>query len=155
MAALENARHEKFCQERVAGKTIDEAYEAAGYKRNPGNAGRLNNNEHIQSRITELQSIAAEKAGLSKEWVLERLMTVAERCMQAEAVKDHKGKPTGEYKFDASGANRALELLGKEQGMFKQQVESNITVKHEDSMDAVQAELERRRKARDGESSVH
>lgn len=155
MAALENARHEKFCLERVAGKTIDEAYVAAGYKKNPGNAGRLNNNEHIQARITELQSKAAEKAGLSKEWVIDRLMEVAERCMQAEAVRDHEGEPTGEYKFDASGANRALELLGKEQGMFKQQIESKVTVTHEDEIDAVQAALQQRRKERNGESSVH
>ena len=155
MAALENARHEKFCQERVAGKTIDEAYVAAGYKKNPGNAGRLNNNEHVQARITELQSMAAEKAGLSKEWVIERLMQVAERCMQAEPVKDAKGNETGEYLFNASGANRALELLGKEHGMFVEKTESKVTVTHEDEIDAVQAALQQRRKERNGESSVH
>ncbi len=38
--------------------------------------------------------------------------------MQAEPVLDRKGAPTGEYKFDSAGANRSLELLGKELGMF-------------------------------------
>jgi hypothetical protein len=33
-------------------------------------------------------------------------------------VLDRKGVPTGEYKFDSAGANRSLELLGKELGMF-------------------------------------
>ena len=27
-------------------------------------------------------------------------------------------KPTGEYRYDGNVANRALELLGKQQGMF-------------------------------------
>lgn len=38
--------------------------------------------------------------------------------MEAEAVLDAEGKPTGEYKYNGSVANRALELLGKERGMF-------------------------------------
>ena len=33
-------------------------------------------------------------------------------------VLDRDGKPTGEYRYDGSVANRALELLGKQQGMF-------------------------------------
>jgi hypothetical protein len=31
---------------------------------------------------------------------------------------DEGGKPTGEYRYDGKVANRALELLGKQQGMF-------------------------------------
>ena len=34
------------------------------------------------------------------------------------AVLDKKRKPTGEYRYDGNVANRALELLGKQQGMF-------------------------------------
>ena len=43
--------------------------------------------------------------------------------MQAQAVLDAKGNPTGEYTYNGSVANRALELLGKEQGMFVERKE--------------------------------
>jgi phage terminase small subunit len=41
--------------------------------------------------------------------------------MQAEPARDAKGQETGEFQFQASGANRALELLGRELGMFRDQ----------------------------------
>ncbi len=55
---------------------------------------------------------------LTQEWVLTRLMENAERALQHVAVLDKERKPTGEYRYDGSVANRALELLGKQQGMF-------------------------------------
>jgi phage terminase small subunit len=39
--------------------------------------------------------------------------------MAREPVLDSKGEPTGEYKFNAMGANKALELIGKHLGLFK------------------------------------
>ena len=41
--------------------------------------------------------------------------------MQAEPARDAKGRETGVFQFQASGANRALELLGRELGMFRDQ----------------------------------
>ena len=55
---------------------------------------------------------------LTQEWLLTRLMENAERALQHVAVLDKERKPTGEYRYDGSVANRALELLGKQQGMF-------------------------------------
>jgi hypothetical protein len=46
------------------------------------------------------------------------LMENAERALQHVAVLDKERKPTGEYRYDGNAANRALELLGKQQGMF-------------------------------------
>src|ERR1035437_5869658 len=46
--------------------------------------------------------------------------------MQAEEVVDKKGKPTGKYTFNATGANRALELLGKKLGMFVDRGETPV-----------------------------
>ena len=43
---------------------------------------------------------------------------IAERALRHVAVLDKDGKPTGEYRYDGNVANRALELLGKQQGMF-------------------------------------
>ena len=44
--------------------------------------------------------------------------SLAERALRHVAVLDKDGKPTGEYRYDGNVANRALELLGKQQGMF-------------------------------------
>ena len=62
----------------------------------------------------------------TKQYVQMNLRVVAERCMQVEPVFDAKGQPTGDYKFDASGANTALKLLGQTIGMFKE--ESRIKI---------------------------
>jgi phage terminase small subunit len=56
MAALENARHEKFAQELSKGKTATEAYVIAGYKPNDGNAATLKGNQRILDRVAELQN---------------------------------------------------------------------------------------------------
>ena len=60
MPVLTNAKHERYCQNRVEGQTIDAAYTNAGYKPNRGNAARLNTKESIRARIRELQGNAAE-----------------------------------------------------------------------------------------------
>jgi hypothetical protein len=45
--------------------------------------------------------------------VLKQMVEVFERCMQHKPVLDKEGNPTGEYRFDAAGVNRALEQIGK------------------------------------------
>ena len=60
----------------------------------------------------------AEKEVATREWVIEKLVEVANRAMQAVQVLDSDGAPTGEWKYDGNVAIRALELLGKECGMF-------------------------------------
>jgi len=86
---------------------------------------------HVKQRINELRieitERAVEKASVDRAWVLSRLMKVADRCMQAEPVTNRQGDETGEYKFDSAGANRSLELLGKELGMFveRKQIQMN------------------------------
>jgi len=53
------------------GVSASEAYVQAGFKKNDGNAGRLNRNEQVQSRIEELVAKAAEKAGVTERIVAE------------------------------------------------------------------------------------
>lgn len=77
MPVLANARHELFAQERAQGRTVDEAYQLAGFKPNRGNAGRLNANERVLARIAELQRAAAEKVELTVSGVLMELWRVA------------------------------------------------------------------------------
>lgn len=67
MPALLDPRYERFCQGRMLGKTIDQAYIYAGFSANRGNATRLNANESVQARIRELSEQRAKKYEISAE----------------------------------------------------------------------------------------
>jgi hypothetical protein len=49
---------------------------------------------------------------------MERLRENAQRALQAVQATDEDGNPIGEFRYEGAVANRALELLGKEIGMF-------------------------------------
>jgi phage terminase small subunit len=129
MPALTNPKHERFAQELASGKTADESYVTAGYKPNRGNAGVLRHKQYISIRVAEIlagrESIhaqatadAVKSLGLTKQWVIETLMENVARAMQAQAILDDEGNAIGEFSYRGSVANKALELLGKEVGMF-------------------------------------
>lgn len=138
MAVLLNPRHELFAQELAKGKNASESYITAGFKPNQGNASVLKAKQIILNRIAEIQmehaaiaakatEIAAESLSIDRAWIMGRLKENAERAMQAEAVMVG-GEPTGEYRYEGSVANRALELLGKEIGMFIDRSENRTTL---------------------------
>jgi hypothetical protein len=103
MPPLDNSRHEKFAQGLAQGKSAADAYTAAGYNGDRTAASRLSTNVNVQSRVSELKQRAAASVSLTKEWVLERLIANVK---------------AGQENDDLSPANKALELLGKELGMF-------------------------------------
>lgn len=117
MPLLANLRHEAFAQAIARGATVDAAYTEAGYSPNRGNAGRLNANEGVKTRIGELRELRQniEKrstvgVALTKAWVTEQLIGVVLDARSQE-------KP------DSAGANKALHLLGLELGMFVERKE--------------------------------
>lgn len=57
------------------------------------------------------------ECSLDTGWVLSRLMQNAERALQNEAVRGPDG-PVIEYRYNGAVANKSLELLGREIGMF-------------------------------------
>lgn len=84
MPILSNPRHERFAQELAKGKPATEAYEAAGFKPNEGNAGRLNRNEQVRKRLAELQATSAERAGFTLEGLLDRAERAYELAMKID-----------------------------------------------------------------------
>jgi phage terminase small subunit len=112
---------EAYCRAISLGMSRQEAMQLAGIA-NVKKAREWERSPNVRTRITELTEAITHnsiiKNGLDRGWVISRLMTVTERCMQAEPVLDKDGEPTGQYKFDSTGANRALELLGKTMRMF-------------------------------------
>lgn len=130
MAALTNPKHELFAQELAKGKTAEEAHGLAGYKASRSGASQLKQNLNISNRVAELlqereaihgqaTADAIKSTALTKEWIIETLKENVARAMQAKPVKtDDEGEAIGEYQYQGNVANRALELLGKELGMF-------------------------------------
>lgn len=130
-APLKNAKHEHFAQLVSNGETAARAYVLAGYNEKGArqNASRLMANDGVRDRIDALrrqkesahaqatQAVIAE-AALDKAWVLKRLSRIVDMGMAAEPVKDAEGNPIGEYRANLQAANKALELIGKEAGMF-------------------------------------
>jgi phage terminase small subunit len=120
-----NARQEAFVRCLVEGKCQKQAYVDAGYKDThwaETNASRLTRNDKVAARLLELQAKAADKAVLTRESIMDALKQVADRCMQAKPIMGRDGRPTGQFRFNASGANRALELMGRALGMFVDKV---------------------------------
>lgn len=115
-------------QNLVEGMSEVDAHEAAGYKRNRHNASRLATQEHIKARVREIQERAAARVELSAVWVLEKLVEVHDTAMQGQPVLDRYGKPTGATLKNLSAANRALELIGKSDGiaMFTEKSETTL-----------------------------
>lgn len=121
-------RQIKFCEEYLIDLNGKQAAIRAGYSeiRAEVTASELLTKTDIQQYIQKKQQIISDKLNLSQEWVLERLKAISDRCMQTEAVMvwvDGEQVPSGEYKFDSSGANKATELIGKHLGMFPTKVD--------------------------------
>lgn len=130
MPVLKNQRHEAFAQGLAKGMSAVGAYEAAGFKRNWGNAGRLHRSAPIVARVAEIQGRAAAKVELTKADILQ--MLIDDRKLARE-------------NDQASAAIRAAELLGKEIGMFVDR--KDVRVRRlddlsEDELDGLLAELD-------------
>lgn len=126
------AKQLAFRTARISGKNATEAAKEAGYKNPNKHAYRTDKKPAIKSFVEAKQEVAQERAIVSREWVLSGIKEIAERCMQRVPVmitvgtlrvqmKDEEGN--GVWAFDAAGANRALELLGKNLKLFTEKIE--------------------------------
>ncbi len=114
-------KQEMFCREYLVDLNGTQAAIRAGYSANSAQeqASQLLSKLIIQDFVRELKSQREERVKIDADWVLKQAVSVHLRCMQAEKVTDRKGEPVVDpdgrpvYKFDSSGANKALELVGK------------------------------------------
>lgn len=84
---------------------------------------KLLQNDNVQLYLDYLADIASERYEISESNIMMKLEKVSDQSMAAVPVKDHKGKETGEYVFNAAGANKSLELMGKQIGMFTNRIQ--------------------------------
>lgn len=107
---------ELFCRELlVVDFNATQAAINAGYSTKTAGAIGAENlkKPQIQARIAELTKERIERVEIDADWVLLSAKKVFDRCMQEEEVVDREGNATGEYKFEHSGANKSLEIIGK------------------------------------------
>lgn len=88
MPVLPNPRHERFVHLLFEGKSADKAYVEAGYKANRHNAAALAREEHIATRLAELQTKVAERTlitvhSLTDELEEARTIAIAEKQTSA------------------------------------------------------------------------
>jgi phage terminase small subunit len=128
-------KQEKFAQEYLVDCNATQAAIRAGYSEDTAEQQgcRLLRNVKVLACIEERQKELTAKTELTQEWVLNNLKEVIAKCMQAVEVEkwDYEDKcmvGIGEYVFDSKGANRALELIGKHLGMFKDSLNINANL---------------------------
>jgi len=127
MPELRNPRHETFAKLTAIGHSRADAYVGAGYqagtpKARKENGIRMFMRQDIKARVTEIQeklsSDVLARAEVDRQYVMDELKRNHEKCSAPEEVLDRGGSPTGMMRFNASGSNKSLELMGKELGMF-------------------------------------
>ena len=114
-------KRRRFVDEYIIDCNGTQAAIRAGYAPKAANeqAARLLANASIKAAVEEKLAEIRRKNEITADWVVDKAKKIIERCMQAEPVYDNEGNPTGEYKFDSSGANGSLKILAKYLGMEK------------------------------------
>ena len=108
------------------------SYVAGGYRPTPASASKFFRRPEIDARVREIiaekhkiearaTDKAVEKLAITKEWILDMLRYNAIRAQRGQPILDKNGvQIPGQFtgKPDISASNRALELLGRERGLF-------------------------------------
>lgn len=118
---LANFKHERFVNLLARGFTVAEAWAKLGYSEFINNAYRLKGSPKVAARLKFLLDRAAEKSIIDASYIKDRMARVVDLALATE-INEHGQEvlgPTG----NLSAANRALELLGREQGIFKDKIE--------------------------------
>lgn len=122
-------RQQRFVDEYLVDLNGTQAAIRAGYSVSGARAHacKLLTNANIQAAISAAQAARQERTELTADEVIRDLREVRDICMGRKTVKvvevvKYEGEATPHevdaLVFDANGANKALELLGKHIGMF-------------------------------------
>ncbi|MGO9270815.1 MAG: terminase small subunit [Terriglobia bacterium] len=129
---LTKGKYEHFAHLVAKGESPAQAYVLCGYSEHGAlqSANRLLRKPEVSARVEELKTAVSErrveKIAVDCAWVMKGLIENYQRAMQGEPVRDREGNPTGQYTYQGAVANKALELLGKELGMFQPKSENPI-----------------------------
>ncbi len=127
--ALSNQKHEDYCRNRILGRMNQRnAYaKAVGGTVVTTTASqqstKLERRVEIINRMRWLSTQTLEQDKRGKDLIESKVNEIAENCMGKVPVRDQFGKIIGEKIVDAKNAIAAYTLLGKDLGMWKEQVE--------------------------------
>lgn len=124
----------RFVLEYLKDLNAKQAAIRAGYspKTAESQGSRLLSNAKVAAAVEAGKAETAERAGVSAAYVLKNLTLVVERCLERAPVMVREDGETVQkvdadgnhvWEFNANGANRALELLGKHLNLFTDRVE--------------------------------
>lgn len=131
-----NPKQLKFIDEYLIDLNAKQAAIRAGYSVSTAEAqgSRLLSKSHILARVDARRLELSEATKVNQEWVLNRLIEISNKCVQAVPVMEFdpvakemrqkkalndKGEEVGVFMFDSNGANKATELIGKHLGFFE------------------------------------
>lgn len=144
MPALKTARHERFVQELLKGRTHREAYRLAGFRAARGHAARLAQRPEVAARYQELAQAAAQHSVVTAAKVIDELSVIAFANLADYITLDAEGVPQAdlaklrreqsaalvEVSATAHGVRvkvadklAALNALGRMLGLFRERVE--------------------------------
>lgn len=127
-------RQEAFVAEYLLDLNATQAAIRAGYSAKTAGeqAARLLANARISDAIAAAKAKRAERVEVTADYVLRNLTEVVERCLQrapvfvkvgGEVVQETDDEGRHVWKFDAKGANGALNLLGQHLGLYTKKLE--------------------------------
>ncbi len=118
-------KQKRFVDEYLLDLNATQAAVRAGYSaKNADKIGpRLVGRSRVAEAIAKAMQARSERIELDQDWVIEQLRKNVERAMQVIEVLDSNGNATGVFQYQGSVANRALELIGKHLGMFRDKPE--------------------------------
>ena len=143
MAKELTAKQEAFCEEYMIDLNATQAAIRAGYSEQTARQIGTENlaKPAIADKIAELKAERAARVLVDADYVIKGLLEVHQRCMQKEPVMervDGQQQESGEFKFEHSGANKSLELLGKHLGIFTDRLDVRaVEMTHEQWLDAL------------------
>lgn len=114
------AKERKFCEEYLKSGAKMESARAAGYGKTDGAsanaATKLLKREDILSYLHALQAEARKQLHIDENWIVLKAIELYEKSMTAIPITrwdtaTHQMVETGEYRPDAKGAAKALELI--------------------------------------------
>jgi phage terminase small subunit len=122
---LRNLRHEAFAIEYIVDLNATQAAVRAGYK--PSSAGvmgyRIANRPDVKERISQLLEDRRARSEAKAGDIIDRLHKLADMCMQQVPKRDDQGDLVAMVPVNATGATKALELLGRTIGLFTDRTE--------------------------------